>query len=80
MSWAAELPAELTCRPTGLVVLTGLDVTYNAVHKAMWDCFCNNRRADRVPLQFKVLDLDHEYPKCRSKVNKISLNVTLMLD
>ncbi|XP_013379073.1 trafficking protein particle complex subunit 11-like [Lingula anatina] len=67
MSWASELPPDLLCRPLGLVVLTGLDNTYNAVHKAIWDAFCNNRRADRVPLQFKVLNLDHDYPKCRTK-------------
>ncbi|XP_036367513.1 trafficking protein particle complex subunit 11 [Octopus sinensis] len=67
MSWAAELPEELLCRPTGLVVLTGLDVVYNAIHKAVWDAFVNNRRHDRVSLKFKVFEGDHEYPKCRSK-------------
>ncbi|WAR03659.1 TPC11-like protein [Mya arenaria] len=54
MSWASSLPEELVCRPTGLIFLTGLDVTYNAVHKSIWDSFCNNRRPDRVPLQFQV--------------------------
>lgn len=63
-----DLPTELTCRPTGLVALTGLDVTYNAVHRAIWDSFSANRRPDRVPLNFKILPGDHEYPKCRSKV------------
>lgn len=67
MAWAAELPEELLCRPTGLVVLTGLDVVYNAIHKSVWDAFVNNRRHDRVPLKFKVFEGDHEYPKCRSK-------------
>ncbi|XP_046561774.1 LOW QUALITY PROTEIN: trafficking protein particle complex subunit 11-like [Haliotis rubra] len=67
MSWSSELPQELLCRPTGLVVLTGLDVTYNAVHKLIWDSFCNNRRPDRVPLQFRVPGGDYEYPKCKSK-------------
>ncbi|KAL5016623.1 hypothetical protein ScPMuIL_006212 [Solemya velum] len=66
MSWASELPAELVCRPMGLVVLTGLDITYNAIHKTIWDSFCNNRRPDRVPLQFKVFQGDHEYPKSRA--------------
>lgn len=51
------------------VALTGLDVVYNAVHRAIWDAFCANRRADRVPISFKVLPGDHEYPKCRTKVN-----------
>lgn len=71
MAWASEFPPELLCRPTGLVVLTGLDTTYNAVHKAIWDSFCNNRRPDRVPLQFRVLGADHEYPKCKTKVRNL---------
>ncbi|XP_064653075.1 trafficking protein particle complex subunit 11-like isoform X2 [Lineus longissimus] len=67
MSWASDFPEELLCRPMGLVVLTGLDITYNAVHKSIWDSFCNNRRQDRVPLKFRVFEADHEYPKGRSK-------------
>ncbi|KAK3084752.1 hypothetical protein FSP39_018278 [Pinctada imbricata] len=66
MSWASELPSELLQKPTGLVGLTGLDVTYNAIHKLIWDSFYNNRRSDRVPLQFRVFAGDHEYPKCRT--------------
>uniref|UniRef100_A0A1A8LG96 Trafficking protein particle complex subunit 11 n=1 Tax=Nothobranchius pienaari TaxID=704102 RepID=A0A1A8LG96_9TELE len=62
-----ELPPELCCRPLAFVALTGLDVVFNAVHRAIWDAFCANRRADRVPISFKVLPGDHEYPKCRSK-------------
>lgn len=69
MSWASELPVEFQRRPTGLVGLTGLDVTYNAIHKLIWDSFYNNRRSDRVPLQFKLFAGDHEYPKCRT--NKV---------
>ena len=63
-----DLPPELCCRPMAFVALTGLDVVYNAVHRAIWDAFCANRRADRVPISFKVLPGDHEYPKCRTKV------------
>uniref|UniRef100_A0A3B3DX19 Uncharacterized protein n=1 Tax=Oryzias melastigma TaxID=30732 RepID=A0A3B3DX19_ORYME len=48
-----ELPPELCCRPMAFVALTGLDVVYNAVHRAIWDAFCANRRADRVPISFK---------------------------
>ncbi|KAL0973941.1 hypothetical protein UPYG_G00213240 [Umbra pygmaea] len=62
-----DLPPELCCRPMAFVALTGLDVTYNAIHRAIWDAFCVNRRADRVPISFKVLPGDHEYPKCRTK-------------
>lgn len=63
-----DFPVELCCRPMAFVALTGLDVVYNAVHRAVWDAFCANRRADRVPISFKVLPGDHEYPKCRPKV------------
>uniref|UniRef100_A0A3Q2XS58 Uncharacterized protein n=1 Tax=Hippocampus comes TaxID=109280 RepID=A0A3Q2XS58_HIPCM len=63
-----ELPTELCCRPMAFVALTGLDVVYNAVHRAIWDVFSANRRADRVPISFKILPGDHEYPKCRTKV------------
>lgn len=44
MDSATELPADLCCDPMSFVVLTGLDVTYNAVHKSIWDAFSNNRR------------------------------------
>lgn len=63
-----DFPVELCCRPMAFVTLTGLDVVYNAVHRAVWDAFCANRRADRVPISIKVLPGDHEYPKCRTKV------------
>ncbi|XP_043918491.1 trafficking protein particle complex subunit 11 [Protopterus annectens] len=62
-----DFPAELCCRPMAFVALTGLDTRYNAVHRAIWDAFYANRRADRVPISFKVLPGDHEYPKCRTK-------------
>lgn len=62
-----DLPPELCCRPMAFVAVTGLDVVYNAIHRAIWDAFCTNRRADRVPISFKVLPGDHEYPKCRTK-------------
>ncbi|XP_055488023.1 trafficking protein particle complex subunit 11 isoform X2 [Leucoraja erinacea] len=62
-----DFPLELCCRPMAFVALTGLDVTYNAIHRAIWDAFCANRRADRVPISFKVLAGDHEYPKCKQR-------------
>jgi len=68
MSWACDMPPELLGRPMGLVILTGLDLVYNAIHKAIWDSFYNNRRSDRVPLKFCSLEADHEYAKCRQKV------------
>ena len=68
MSWASEFPPELLSAPQGLVILTGLDITYNAIHKTIWDSFSNNKKQDRVPIKFRILGADHEYPKCRPKV------------
>ncbi|XP_014662309.1 PREDICTED: trafficking protein particle complex subunit 11-like [Priapulus caudatus] len=62
-----DLPTELTARPQALIVLTGLDVVHNAIHKLIWDAFSNNRRPDRVPIHFKDLPGDHEYPKLKQK-------------
>lgn len=76
MSWACDFPQELLHKPLGLVVLAGLDSTYNAVHKAVWDLFCNNRKPDRVPLNFVTLPVDHVYPKVKPKVI-LSLTVGL---
>ena len=75
MAWACELPKDLLYKPLGLIALTGLDTTYNAVHKAIWDSFCNNRRSDRLPLRFNVFSTDHEYPKCKIKVRVPQLDV-----
>jgi len=69
MSWASDFPDALRYRPYGLVILAGLETTYNAVHKAIWDLFCNNRKPDRVPLNFVTKPVDHEYPKPKAKVN-----------
>lgn len=63
-----EFPLELCSSLLTFVALTGLDVVHNAVHKSIWDLLSNNRLSDRVPIQFKVLEGDHEYPKPKPKV------------
>ena len=65
MSWASNIPKELSIQPLPLVVLTGLDVKHNAVHKEIWDGF--NARTNQK-FRYKLLDGDHEYPKCKNKV------------
>lgn len=65
MASATELPADLCCDPMSFVVLTGLDVTYNAVHKSIWDAFSNNRQ---VPLSSLFLRKgDYRYHTINSK-------------
>lgn len=43
MAKSITFPTTLQCSPKPFVVLTGLDITFNAVHKTIWDAFSNNR-------------------------------------
>ncbi len=35
MSWTSEMSKELSMQPLPLIVLTGLDIKHNAIHKEM---------------------------------------------
>lgn len=65
MSWASFIPEELSIQPLPLVVLTGLDIKHNAVHKEIWNGF--NLRTN-LKFRYLLLDGDHEYPKAKLKV------------
>ena len=65
MSWASVLPNELTLTPLPFVVLTGLDVKHNAVHKEIWDGF--NLRTN-LKFRYNLFEGDHDYPKPKNKV------------
>ncbi|KAK2574270.1 Trafficking protein particle complex subunit 11 [Acropora cervicornis] len=67
MAAASEFPNELATRPLGLVALMGLSITQKPLHKAIWESFSVNRHPDRVPLSFRLLPIDHEFPKAKSK-------------
>lgn len=71
MSWASQIPKELTVKPLPLIVLTGLDIKHNAIHKEIWDHFSIR---SNVKFRYKILDGDHEYPKCKPKARFYTLN------
>ena len=73
MAAASEFPTELATRPLGLVALIGLDIHNKPLHKAIWESFSVNRHPERVPLSFRLLSIDHEFPKAKSKVDEIWL-------
>ena len=73
MAAASEFPTELATRPLGLVALIGLDIHNKPLHKAIWESFSVNRHPERVPLSFRLLSIDHEFPKAKSKVGGIWL-------
>lgn len=50
-----DLPVELCAKPLALVGISGLDTVNNAIHKLVWEAFSSNRRADRAPVQFKLI-------------------------
>ena len=75
MSWASDIPSELLCQPMGVVILTGLNITHNPVHKAVCDAFSVNRHADRVSVCFMSFGLDHIYPKPKLEVSFFTRNL-----
>lgn len=64
-----EFPSEIILKPLALIGLSGLDAINNAVHKEIWDAFSNNRRADRTPVRFKLLNNTFEFPVVKPKRN-----------
>lgn len=64
-----EFPPEIIVKPLALIGLSGLDAINNAVHKEIWDAFSNNRRADRTPVRFKLLNNTFEFPVVKPKRN-----------
>ncbi|XP_049876792.1 trafficking protein particle complex subunit 11 [Pectinophora gossypiella] len=62
-----EFPPEIILKPLALVGLSGLDTINNAVHRAIWDAFSSNRRADRAPVRFKLLNNTFEFPVVKPK-------------
>lgn len=62
-----EFPPEIILKPLALIGLSGLDAVNNAVHKEIWDAFSNNRRADRTPVRFKLLNNTFEFPVVKPK-------------
>ena len=69
MAAASEFRTELATRPLGLTALMGLDINQKPLHKAIWESFSVNRHPERVPLSFRLLPIDHEFPKAKSKVS-----------
>lgn len=64
-----DLPLELYAKPLALVGLSGLDTINNAVHKAIWETFNNNRKIERCSISFKLIDNAHEFPVVKPKRN-----------
>ena len=65
MSWASVFPKELTTVLQPQIVLTGLDVKNNQIHREIWDTFyARNGQSFR----YKLLDGDFEFPKSKPDV------------
>lgn len=62
-----DLPSELTSRPLCLIALLGLDIVNNSVHASIWESFHLNRLPDRAPINFKLLEEGHQFPRAKPK-------------
>ena len=67
MASACEFPEELIAKPLGFVVLVGLDINHNAMHRSIWDTFTVNRRQQEKVLNIQLLPGDAEFPKKKTK-------------
>jgi hypothetical protein len=65
---AIDVPECLTSPTQQLIMLVGLDVANNPMHRTVADSFCTNRRADRLPLHFRLVSADHEFRRPKPKV------------
>jgi len=63
-----DLPPEITLPAQQLVVLMNFDVKNSHDHRSIWDAFAANRRTDRLPLNFKIAESTHVFPKPKPKV------------
>uniref|UniRef100_A0A914V4W9 Uncharacterized protein n=1 Tax=Plectus sambesii TaxID=2011161 RepID=A0A914V4W9_9BILA len=62
-----DIPESLSAAPQQLVALVGLDTNNNPTHRNVADSFCVNRRPDRLPLHFRLIAADHEFPRAKPK-------------
>lgn len=68
MAEIGDLPPELTGSLLELIILMGLDVINNAMHRSIWDAFSTNRRSERLPLNFQLTNAAKAFPKAKPKV------------
>lgn len=61
------LPPEVLVPPHAVIGLTGLKINEQDTHKAVWEAFALNRRADRTPLNFMLLPNDFQPPEKKQK-------------
>jgi trafficking protein particle complex subunit 11 len=62
-----NLPPEVIPDPQPFIALCGLDVVHHATHRSIWESFASNRGADRLPILYRILPADHEFPVSKIK-------------
>ena len=58
-----KLPTEVLQPARAFIGLVGLNHVQNAVHRTIWDAFTVSRKQDRLLINFKSFEGNHEYPK-----------------
>ena len=58
-----KLPTEVIQPARAFIGLVGLNHVQNAVHRTIWDAFTVSRKQDRLLINFKAFEGNHEYPK-----------------
>ena len=61
-----NVPLEVLVDPQPFVALCGLDTIHNPTHRVIWDSF-SSRNAERLPILYRLLPTDHEFPLSKLK-------------
>ncbi|TPP60347.1 UPF0636 protein C4orf41 protein [Fasciola gigantica] len=67
MQHIEKLPEELCCKPEPLIVLSGLDIEKNPVHKSIWKAFTSGHSRERETFKFRCRSVDHQFPRPKVK-------------
>ncbi|THD20497.1 Trafficking protein particle complex subunit 11 [Fasciola hepatica] len=67
MQHIEKLPEELCCKPEPLIVLSGLDIEKNSVHKSIWKAFTSGHSRERETFKFRCRPVDHQFPRPKVK-------------
>ena len=76
-----KLPTEVLQPARAFIGLVGLNHVQNAVHRTIWDAFTVSRKQDRLLINFKSFNGNHEYPKYtpRDQVSIVHIDACLCM-
>lgn len=79
MQHIEKLPLELCCQPEPVVVLSGLDVDKNQIHRSIWRTFNAFRPRERGCFKFQCKPVGYKFLVPKPKVSYFKKTINLLL-